>query len=152
MILKPHHKRAARYFLVGMTPQEVVERLRFFKLKDIKNWRNDLIFKKYMVRLENRYLKALDADINQLRRTAISRLQSIIELEDTDSTHFEWAINKVFAITLKREETINLNNRVELMEPRSVETPEQKRALKDLIRLTGNADRYTQNKQSDSIN
>ena len=144
MVLKPHHKRAARYFLVGMTPKEVAERLRVYTEKQVKLWRVDLVFKKYMVQLQAKYLRALDADIEQLRRTAIARLQSIIELEDTNSSHFEWAINKAFAITLLKERTVNVNNAISVNDPKPLETPEQKRALKEFLRLSGDdAQRYT---------
>ena len=143
MILKPHHKRAARYFLVGLTPKEVAERLKVYTENQVKLWRVDLVFKKYMVHLQAKYLRALDADIEQLRRTAIARLQSIIELEDTNSSHFEWAINKAFAITLLKERTVNINNAINVNEPKPMETPEQKRALKEFLRLSGDAQLYT---------
>ena len=143
MILKPHHKRAARYFLVGLTPTEISERIKTFTPKQVKSWMADLAFKKYLLRLQTRYIKALDADIVQLRRTVLARLQTIIEDPNTNHRHFEWALGKAFAFTLMKTDLQEMNLNVTLREGKPAETKAHKDALKELIRVSGDADRYT---------
>ncbi len=146
MILKPHHKRAARYFLVGMTPPEVSQRLKVFTVKQVKQWRMDLDFKAYMSRLERQYLDLLDKDIEHIRRSATIRLQEIIETPYHSSRfnmgHFEWAVNKVFQLTTLREKVSTTNVQLDLSEGRAATTAEHKAALKQLIKVAPDPERY----------
>ena len=146
MLLKIHHKRAARYFLVGMTPLQIAERLKPFTPKLIKQWRSDLDFKAYMARLEKQYVELLDKDIEHLRRSATARLHEIIDRpyqsKNFNMGHFEWAINKIFQITVLREKTLNVNQQLDINEPRAASTPEQKAALKHLLQVSPDPDRY----------
>jgi hypothetical protein len=147
MLLKPHHKRAARYFLVGMTPVEVADRLQAFTVKQVKHWRMDLDFKTYMMRLERQYLDLLDKDIEHIRRSATVRLQEIVETPyhspRFNMGHFEWAVNKVFQLTTLREKVNREYVHAELSEGKPVATPEQKAALKQLVKVSSDAERYT---------
>lgn len=154
MILKPHHKRAARYLIVGMTAQEVAERLRPFTTKHVKQWRMDLDFKGYMSKLEHQYLELLDKDIEHVRRAATVRLQEIIEIPYNsvrfNMGHFEWAINKIFQITVLKKENAAAVNQLFMMEGQAVNTPEQKAALKQLVRVSSDPGRYITQKQGEA--
>lgn len=154
MLLKPYHKLAARYFLVGMTPPEVAQRLKYFTAKQVKQWRMDLDFKAYMARLENQFVHLLDKDIEHVRRSATMRLQEIIEIPYHSSRfnmgHFEWAINKVFQVTTLKDDNKSAVNTVILNQGRAAETPEEKAALKHLLRVTSAPERYTTTKQGEA--
>jgi hypothetical protein len=148
MILKNHHKRAARYFLVGLSPSQIAKRLPGFSITSIRQWQYDLEFKKYLLRLEKKYIDLLDNDIRRLQRSATVRLQEILDTPYTsrkfELTHFEWAVNKVFQITLLKEKTLNLNQVLEQREGKAAETHEQKEALKNLVKAMGDPQRYGQ--------
>jgi len=154
MLLKPYHKLAARYFLVGMTPPEVAHRLKNFTAKQVKQWRMDLDFKAYMARLENQFMSLLDKDIEHGRRSATMRLQEIIETPyhspRFNMMHFEWAVNKVFQVTVLKEDNKNTVNNLILNQGRAAETSEEKAALKQLLRVTNAPERYITVKQGEA--
>lgn len=146
MILKPYHKRAARYFLVGMTPAQVSKQMPGVSISALKAWQRDLTFKEYMLRLERKYMDLLDAELTRLQRMAVARLQEVLEIPHSSTqfeiTHFEWAVNKVFQITLLKEKTFNVNQILEQREGKAAETKEQKDALKNLVKAMGDPQRY----------
>jgi hypothetical protein len=132
-----------------MTPTQISKQLPEFSIRQIKLWRQDLEFKKYMAHLETKYMELIDNDINHLRRTATARLQEIVDIPYTSKNfeyrHFEWAVNKIFQITLLRDRTLNINQALDMREAKPAETPEQKNALKELMRVMGdNTQRYGQ--------
>ena len=148
MIIKNIHKRVALLCIVGATPAQIAQQIPGLSVKVIKNWRQDLDFKRYLARLEKRNLDLLENDINHLRRSAIARLQEIVDTpynsKQFELTHFEWAVNKVFQITLLRDKTLNINQALDLREGKAAETPEQKAALKNLVAVMGDTQRYGQ--------
>ena len=154
MILNNHHKRAARYLLVGMRPVDIAKRMPPRTQKDIERWRNDLDFKAYMMRIEKRYMALVDRDIEHCRRAATARLQEILDIPydspQFELTHFEWAVNKVFALTTLREKVLNVNQQLELRDGKAATTPAQKQALKDLLAATQDPDRYMPTRQGEA--
>ena len=154
MILKNHHKRAARYYLVGLSPQQIAKRMPGITVHAIRCWQYDLDFKKYLMRLEQKYIDLLDHDIKRLQRSATVRLQEILDTpynsQKFELTHFEWAVNKVFQITLLKEKTLNLNQVLEQREGKVAETKEQKEALKNLVKAMGDPQRYGQAKMGEA--
>ena len=154
MILQNHHKRAARYFLVGMSPTQIAKRMPGLSVTSIKQWQYDLDFKKYLARLEKKYIDVLDNDIRRLQRSATVRLQEILDTpygsRNFELTHFEWAVNKVFQITLLKEKTLNVNQLIEQREGKAAETKEQKEALKNLVKAMGDPQRYGAGKMGEA--
>lgn len=152
MIIKSQHKKAARYFIVGMTPTQIARILPPYTPTQIRRWYHDLQFKEYLSKVEDKHLELLDKDINHLKRAAIARLKEIVDTPRNDKhfemQHFEWAVNKVFQITMLREKTLNINQ--EVREGKPVESQEAKQALKDLVRLTGDTQRYGQAKMGEA--
>lgn len=154
MILKNHHKRAARYYAVGLSPAQIAKRMPGLTTATIKLWQYDIDFKKYLMRLEKKYIDLLDHDIKRLQRSATVRLQEILDTpygsQNFELTHFEWAVNKVFQITLLKEKTLNVNQLIEQREGKAAETKEQKEALKNLVKAMGDPQRYGQAKMGEA--
>jgi hypothetical protein len=154
MLLKSHHKRAARYLLVGMSALDVARHLPPFTVKQIKEWRTDLEFKMYMARLERHYLELLDRDIEHVRRAATVRLQEIIETPyhspHFNMVHFEWAVNKIFQVSGEKERNKAAAGQYESSEGHAAISPEQKEALKQLIRVSPDPTRYVSGKQGEA--
>lgn len=146
MILRNMHKLAARYLMLGMKPTVIAAQLPGVTATQIKRWRLDLDFKKYMFQLEEKYLTLLDKDLDHQRRSATARLQEVLEIP-YDSKKFnmddlKWAVTLVFQIDERKHKVERISMDISHRDGRVAETQEQKAALKELMMKTGDPSRY----------
>ena len=96
----------------------------------------------------------LDKDIEHVRRTATMRLLEIIETPygspRFNMGHFEWAVTKVFQVTVLKDQNKSTVNQLILNEGQAAQSPEHKAALKRLIAVSPDPNRYVSQKQGEA--
>lgn len=129
-------KLAARYLAGGMASKDAAK-LVGVSSSTFKIWMSSLRFKRYIMRVERRYLKTIDNELVTLKMTAFRVIREAME-QNRDLSHQQWGVNKVFQVSQFKEtaakdsrKTTEVNNYIG---GEAFQTKEQKELSKALLR------------------
>jgi hypothetical protein len=135
MAMTPKKRLAARYLAGGLPAKDIMRQLNI-PASTMRIWLAEFRFKRYVMKIEQRYLATIDNELVALKMVAFRVLRDAME-QTRDTQHRQWAVNKIFQVenfkdTAKQSKNTEVNTYIG---GEAFHTKEQKDLGKTLLKL-----------------